>query len=250
MQDFTRVRAELGVTNKIGPDFVSQADLRAEATIKSILNAFAPEYGFPRRRERPRRVARTPISPGSSIRSTAPRTFFGARRSSAPASRSRAAMKCSQACINLPALGEMLWAEKGAGAFMNGSAYPRQHQRRASKTPSSPSASRMAASRDTISVRASEIGRLTPRTTGVRRTGSAAVDLAYAACGRWDAYVERIVAAWDIAAGVGIIIEAGGAVADVSGGPLKLHGGSIVAGAAGLIAPLAAELRAAASERA
>ena len=46
------------------------------------------------------------------------------------------------------------------------------------------------------------------------------------------------------------IIEAGGAVADVSGGPLKLHGGSIVAGAAGLIAPLAAELRAADSERA
>jgi myo-inositol-1(or 4)-monophosphatase len=93
-----------------------------------------------------------------------------------------------------------------------------------------------------------EMGRLTRRTTGVRRTGSAAVDLAYAACGRWDAYVERVVAAWDIAAGVGIVLEAGGAASDADGNPLTLHGGSVCAGARGLIEPLTAEMRAAAAD--
>ncbi len=46
MLDFSRVRADLGVTSKIGPDFVSEADLRAEATIKSVLTAHAPDYAF------------------------------------------------------------------------------------------------------------------------------------------------------------------------------------------------------------
>lgn len=46
IQDFSRVRADLGVTNKIGPKFVSQANLRAEATIGSALTAHAPDNAF------------------------------------------------------------------------------------------------------------------------------------------------------------------------------------------------------------
>ncbi len=74
-----------------------------------------------------------------------------------------------------------------------------------------PSAFRMLANLVTMYSAKRSVGS-TRKATGVRRTGSAAVDLAYTACGRWDAYIERIVAAWDIAAGVGIILEAGGAV--------------------------------------
>ena len=54
----------------------------------------------------------------------------------------------------------------------------------------------------------------------IRRTGSAALDLAYVACGRADAYFEAGVKAWDIAAGVLLVREAGGKVCDFKGAPL------------------------------
>jgi myo-inositol-1(or 4)-monophosphatase len=247
MQDFTRVRAELGVTSKIGPDFVSLADLRAEATIKAALNAFAPDHAF-HGEEGGRAGGENsdltwivdPLDGTTNFLWGTP--LFGTCIALARGDKVLAGV------INLPALGEMLWAEQGGGAFMNGK--PIRASTKAQLADAVIAVGIPHAGKPGHDLFREEMGRLTPRTTGVRRTGSAAVDLAYTACGRWDAYVERIVAAWDIAAGVGIIIEAGGAVADIGGGALKLHGGSIVAGAAGLIAPLAAEMRAADSERA
>jgi len=61
----------------------------------------------------------------------------------------------------------------------------------------------------------------------VRRAGSAALDLAYVACGRFDAYFEAGVQAWDIAAGVLLVREAGGKVCDFNGaaiGPMNVPG--------------------------
>ena len=64
-----------------------------------------------------------------------------------------------------------------------------------------------------------------------RRTGSAALDLAYIACGRADGYFEAGVKAWDIAAGILLVREAGGRVCDFRGrGEKLLDGGQIVAG--------------------
>ena len=68
---------------------------------------------------------------------------------------------------------------------------------------------------------AAEMERLTPRVSGIRRLGAAAVDMAYVACGRFDAYWEQSVSAWDIAAGVVIVEEAGGVVTDTLGRPLR-----------------------------
>jgi myo-inositol-1(or 4)-monophosphatase len=70
----------------------------------------------------------------------------------------------------------------------------------------------------------------------IRRTGSAALDLAYVACGRVDGYVEAGVKPWDIAAGVLLVREAGGRVCDFRGGatgPMDargIHGRALVAG--------------------
>lgn len=64
---------------------------------------------------------------------------------------------------------------------------------------------------------------------GLRRMGSAAVDLAYVACGRFDAFFEYGLAAWDVAAGAFIVQQAGGKVADFSGGEDYLFGKEIVA---------------------
>lgn len=65
---------------------------------------------------------------------------------------------------------------------------------------------------------------------GVRRMGSAAVDLAYTACGRFDAFWEYNLNSWDIAAGIIILQNAGGKVSDFSGGNKYLFGKEIVAG--------------------
>ncbi len=65
---------------------------------------------------------------------------------------------------------------------------------------------------------------------GIRRTGSAALDLAWVAAGRFDGYWERGIQPWDMAAGLVLVREAGGFVSDAAGGQDMLRTGSIVAG--------------------
>lgn len=70
---------------------------------------------------------------------------------------------------------------------------------------------------------------LTPETAGVRRAGSAALDLAYVACGRLDGFWEFGLQEWDLAAGALLIQEAGGLVGDLQGGSKYLQSGDLVA---------------------
>jgi len=71
---------------------------------------------------------------------------------------------------------------------------------------------------------------LIQNTRGLRRCGAAAVDLAYVACGRFDGFYEYSLSAWDMAAGVIIIKEAGGQVSDFAGGDDYLFGKNIIVG--------------------
>jgi len=66
-------------------------------------------------------------------------------------------------------------------------------------------------------------------TRGLRRLGSAAVDLAYVACGRFDAFYEYSLNPWDVAAGAFIVQQAGGRVVDFSGGNNYIFGEEIIA---------------------
>jgi len=68
-----------------------------------------------------------------------------------------------------------------------------------------------------------------PRCSGVRRSGSAAMDLAHVAAGRLDGYWEMGLASWDVAAGALLVREAGGLVADIDGGQGFLDSGNIIA---------------------
>jgi myo-inositol-1(or 4)-monophosphatase len=63
---------------------------------------------------------------------------------------------------------------------------------------------------------------ITLRSHGVRRAGSAALDLCYLACGRYDAYWEFNLNSWDTAAGVLLVQEAGGTVTNFTGGPFNI----------------------------
>ena len=65
---------------------------------------------------------------------------------------------------------------------------------------------------------------------GIRRLGSAATDLAYLAAGRFEAFFESALHAWDVAAGAFIVQQAGGKITDYNGGDNWLFGGQIVAG--------------------
>ena len=66
-------------------------------------------------------------------------------------------------------------------------------------------------------------------TQGVRRSGSASIDLAHVACGRLDGYWERGLSPWDLTAGVVLVQEAGGKVTAYDGGDLQIYTGRILA---------------------
>ena len=86
---------------------------------------------------------------------------------------------------------------------------------------------------------------LSERTAGTRRTGACSVDMAYVAAGRWDAYWERSLNAWDMAPGVILVREAGGVASSVTGGPLDIHAGNVCVSNGHIQAALMEQLNAA-----
>jgi myo-inositol-1(or 4)-monophosphatase len=128
---------------------------------------------------------------------------------------------------HLPMLQETFWAERGSGAWLNGS---RIHVSGQSELLRSILAVGIPfAGKPRHPQFVAEMERLTPRVLGLRRLGAAAVDMAYVACGRFDAYWEQSLNAWDMAAGVVLVEEAGGIVTDTLGRALDLNNGTVLA---------------------
>lgn len=75
-----------------------------------------------------------------------------------------------------------------------------------------------------------EMATIMPKVAGLRRMGSASLDLAAVAAGRVDGYWERDVKSWDIAAGIILVREAGGYISDADGGDQMIAKGNVVAG--------------------
>ena len=80
--------------------------------------------------------------------------------------------------------------------------------------------------------------RVAERTAGIRRPGSAALDLAWLACGRYDGFWESGLSQWDIAAGGLLVLEAGGLITDLEGGENWLKSGQVCAGTPKIFAQL------------
>lgn len=87
-----------------------------------------------------------------------------------------------------------------------------------------------------------DLARLMPVCAGVRRWGAAALDLAYVAAGRFDGYWERGISAWDVAAGIVLVREAGGFVSGIDEGDHPF-GGTVIAGNEGLFEPFRKAIR-------
>jgi myo-inositol-1(or 4)-monophosphatase len=122
---------------------------------------------------------------------------------------------------------EAFYAWKGGGAYLNGRPV------RVSQRPSLPE-SLLATGfpyydYDQTQAYLKALEHFMQHTRGIRRFGSAAVDLAYVACGRFDGFFEYSLQPYDVAGGALIVQEAGGVVTDFNGGGNWLHGGEMLA---------------------
>lgn len=126
-----------------------------------------------------------------------------------------------------PVYQETFYAEKDQGAYFNSD---RIHVSATTSVKNSLLGTGFYYSKGTKLRREIEIfRRVNERALGVRRPGSAALDLAYVACGRYDGFWERGLSPWDIAAGWLLVEEAGGFITDYAGKPTSLNSGEIVA---------------------
>jgi myo-inositol-1(or 4)-monophosphatase len=129
--------------------------------------------------------------------------------------------------VHAPILSETCYAQSGEGAFLDG--------RKLSVSTSDRLIDSLLATgfayvrEETLSNNLANFNRLSLKARGVRRYGSAAIDLAYVAAGRLDGFWELYLAPWDVAAGSLIVAEAGGRVTDIAGGSDYIYGQNIVA---------------------
>ena len=118
-----------------------------------------------------------------------------------------------------PTRNELFTAERGAGAYLNNR---RIHVSSVNQLSESLGATGFPSRKRHHNVNIHFYYQLAMASHGVRRTGSAAIDLSYVACGRLDLYWEFGLKPWDMAAGTLMVKEAGGRVSDMRGGPLSV----------------------------
>ena len=208
VKDFREVE-NLQVSMKGAGDFVSRADIQAEQTLKAELMSARPTYGWlaeeggvEEGQDPTRRWIVDPLDGTTNFLHGLPHWAV-----------SIALEHKGQIVAGVvfdPAKDEMFFAEKGAGAWMNEGRLRVSGRSRMIESifaTGLPFAGR-ADLPDTLR----DLGRILPVCAGVRRWGSAALDLAYVAAGRYDGYWERRLNKWDLAAGMLIVREAGGMV--------------------------------------
>ena len=125
-----------------------------------------------------------------------------------------------------PMRDELYCAESGRGAFLNGK---RMHVSRIPDLAESLVATGFPSRKRHDNPNIHFYHEFTLRSHGVRRAGSAALDLAYVACGRYEAFWEFNLNPWDTAAGILLLEEAGGKVTDFSGGQFRLDSREVLA---------------------
>jgi len=126
-----------------------------------------------------------------------------------------------------PVTDELFTAERGKGAFLND-----QRLRVAARKRLADAVVACALphpSRGDVELTRSEHSTVQDRVAGLRRLGAAALDLAWVAAGRLDAYWERGLSPWDMAAGIALVREAGGFVTDLNGRDDMINTGSVLA---------------------
>lgn len=217
--------SEIAVRSKSGPaDLVSIADEEAERSIRRMLSAARPEYGFLGEESGTFEGSDgghtwivDPLDGTTNFLFGSP--LWGVNVALARNGRVVAGV------TSLPMLDEFYVAELGGGAWCN---EQRIHVSARGRLVEAVLACGIPfAGKPDHPLFAREMALLTEATAGIRRTGACSVDMAWVAAGRWDAYWERALMAWDMAPGVILVQEAGGVATSVDGSPLDLHGGNV-----------------------
>ena len=232
LRDFAEVE-QLQVSIKGPGDFVSQADLRAEQSLRDDLGRARPGYAFLMEESGAVgsdnwawRWVIDPLDGTSNFLHGIPHWSISVgleRRLPDGGSEPVAGV------VYAPAVDEMFWAEKGAGAFQNDRRLRVSARRDMQQAMLGTGIPFAASSPRQRRLYARTLDVLMPQVAGVRRFGSAALDLAWVAAGRFDGFWELQLKPWDIAAGIVLVREAGGYATDPAGGDPRLSG-DLIAG--------------------
>ncbi|GHE88687.1 inositol monophosphatase [Aliiroseovarius zhejiangensis] len=225
VKDFREVE-NLQVSMKGAGDFVSKADTAAEQIIRDVLMEARPNYGWLAEesdavdgKDPTRRWIVDPLDGTTN--------FLHGLAHWAISIALEHKGEIVAGVIYDAAKDEMFSAEKGEGAWLNQSRLRVSGRSRLIESlfaTGLPFAGR-ADLPDTLQ----DLARILPSCSGVRRFGSAALDLAYVAAGRYDGFWERRLHAWDVAAGLVIVREAGGFVAPIDPEGSILEQGEVIA---------------------
>lgn len=238
--DFAEL-STLEIKHKNGPaDPFTIADVRAEQTVKSILAEAYPDYGF------------LGEEGGVTVGADASNTWICDPLDGTanfliglPIWAVNIALQrdgeIGAGVTYVPMLDELFRAELGGGAFLNDA--PIRVSKREGLTQAILGVGIPFMGKPRQEQFHAEMQRLTHQVSGVRRLGAGAVDMAYVACGRFDAYWEQSVSAWDMAAGAVIVREAGGVVTDTLGNRLDIMNGTVLAATPQIQTALLHELR-------
>jgi myo-inositol-1(or 4)-monophosphatase len=239
VRDFGEVE-HLQVSIKGAGEFVSTADLRAERTLKAELRKARPGYAM--------LFEESGLEAGSDPRHRwivdpldGTTNFLHGLPHFAISIALERDGEIVAGVIYEPIRDEMYWGEKGAGAFVN--------DRRLRVSARRQLGHALIGTGIPFGVRANDraylatLAAVMGATSGVRRMGSAALDLAYVAAGRYDGYWEFGLQPWDLAAGILLVREAGGYVSDMAGAHNMMTSGDVLAANDHLHLPLAALIR-------
>jgi myo-inositol-1(or 4)-monophosphatase len=239
IRDFGEVE-QLQVSVKGPGEFVSTADLKAERTLRTELTRARPGYGL--------LLEESGETAGSDARHRwivdpldgTTNFLHGIPHFSISIALERDG-EIVAGIVYEPTRDEMYSAEKGFGAYVNDRRLRVSARRRLGEAvmgTGMPFGTR-AGSKGYVDTLAAVMG----ATSGVRRMGSAALDLAYVAAGRYDGFWEFGLAPWDIAAGILLVREAGGYVSDMAGSHNMLTTGDVLAANDHLHLPFAALIK-------
>jgi myo-inositol-1(or 4)-monophosphatase len=229
VRDFGEV-AHLQVSKKGPADFVSAADKRADKILREELSRARPGFGFLTEEgadikgDGEHRWIIDPLDGTTNFLHAVPHFAISIALEKAG--------EVVAAFVYNPVYDEIYWAEKGAGAFTARSGRLRVSARRDFSTcliATGIPFMGAGAETDELPTFLNELTNVTKKSSGVRCTGAAALDFAYVAAGRFDAFWHRGLLSWDIAAGLLLVREAGGMVVDLLGQPATAHSPDILA---------------------
>ena len=225
VKDFREVE-NLQVSMKGAGDFVSRADTAAENIIREELLGTRPNYGWLAEESGDEVAGADPTRRWIVDPLDGTTNFLHGLPHWAVSIALEHKGEIVAAVIFDPAKDEMFVAEKGQGAWLNQSRLRVSGRRRliecifATGLPFG--------GRADLPETLQDLARILPACAGVRRWGAAALDMAYVAAGRYDGFWERELHAWDIAAGVLILREAGGLVEPLRPGGDILADGEVI----------------------